>query len=203
MYIVGITGASGSIIGIRLIEELLAHGVRVLALASDGGMRTLRYEMFRDKENPIDIADVLRLRGAVKHHEGLKCASNSDFFSAAASGSSDWKGAVIAPCSMKTLAAVSGGSADSLIARAADVALKESRPLVLVPRETPLSLIHLENMVRAKRAGASIVIPAPAFYTFPETADDIVNFIVGRILSVLGIANSLVRPWGAEDKSID
>lgn len=120
-----------------------------------------------------------------------------DWYAPLASGSNPPDAYVICPCSMGTLAKVAAGLADDLIARAADVILKEGRKLVLVPRETPFSAIHLENMLRLSRAGAVILPPSPGFYRHPQSIDDLVDFVVGRILDQIGVPHTLVRPWGA------
>jgi len=196
MYIVGITGASGSVIGIRLIEELLRSGRHVSAIVSDAGWQTLNHELFRDGEKSSTIADVLARRNFRYDPGLLKEHDNRDFFAPPASGTARFEAVIIAPLSMKSLSAIAHGYADTLITRAADVAIKEGRRCILVPRETPLSLIHLDNMLRARKAGADIVPPAPAFYAFPETIGDVVDFTVGKILGLLGIEHELFRPWG-------
>ena len=196
MYIVGITGASGSVIGIRLIEELLRSGRHVSAIVSDSGWRTLGHELFRRQKNPSSVAEVLDARSFTFDRGLLSEYANNDFFAPPASGTARFEAVIIAPLSMKSLSAIAHGYADTLITRAADVALKEGRRCILVPRETPLSLIHLDNMLRARKAGADIVPPAPAFYAFPETIGDVVDFTVGKILGLLGVGHELFRPWG-------
>ncbi|MCU0846855.1 MAG: UbiX family flavin prenyltransferase [Spirochaetes bacterium] len=195
MYIVGITGASGSIIGIRLIEELLKTGERVGGIISDAGLSTMNYELYGSGEKTGSIADCLAMRGTGPAPGRFEEYSNRDFFAPPASGTSVIRGVIIAPASMKTLSSVANGYSDSLISRAADVCLKEGRRCILVARETPLSLIHIENMRRAKMAGADILPPVPAFYTHPKSVDDIVNFTVGKILSLLGFEHELYRKW--------
>lgn len=196
MYIVGISGASGAIIGVRLVEELLRSGSGVMAIVSEAGRSIIDHEITRGAFEFTSLRDLLQKRNALPAGGDLREYGNNDFFAPPASGSFGFRAMIVAPCSMKTLASVANGFADSLIARAADVALKERRPCVLVPRETPLALPHLENMVKAKRAGADILVPAPAFYGHPSSADDLVNFIVGKILGLLGIEHALFRPWG-------
>jgi 4-hydroxy-3-polyprenylbenzoate decarboxylase len=118
-----------------------------------------------------------------------------DLDSQVASGSQIWDAMVVIPCSMKTLAGIAGGAASNLVERAADVSLKERRPLVLVPRETPLNTIHLENMLRAARAGCAIVPAMPAFYSKPRTFEDLADFLAGRVLALLGVPHRLYPPW--------
>lgn len=195
MYILAITGASGCIIGVRLAEELLSAGEDVGVIVSETGWETLRHELFRNTMHPATFSGVLHARG-FDRTDKLHEYGNDDFFAPPASGSYPFRAVIVAPSSMKTLASIAHGCSSSLITRAADVALKEARMCILVPRETPLNLIHLENLLKAKQAGAHIVMPVPAFYNHPETIDDVVNSIVGRILSLLGIHSELVRPWG-------
>ena len=198
MYILAITGASGSIIGVRVAEELLARGEDVAVIVSETGWRTLHHELFRDRLHPGTFSEVLQSRGFTSPGT-LHEYDNGDFFAPPASGSFPFKGMIVAPASMKTLSAVVHGYASSLITRAVDVALKENRVCIMVPRETPLNLIHLENLLKARQAGIHIVPPVPAFYNHPETIDDVVNGVAGRVLSLLGIHTDLVRPWGKND----
>ncbi len=195
MDVVCLTGASGSILGVRLIEELLNSGREVACVASSAAFRVMGHELFSGVSNPGSVGDVLKRRCFSFDKDKLKEYGQDDLFAPIASGSSRFESVTVIPCSMKTLSAVASGYADSLITRAADVALKEGRPCVLVPRETPLSLIHIENMERAARAGARIVIPAPGFYTFPRTIEDVIDFIVGKVLSLLGVSHNLYRKW--------
>jgi 4-hydroxy-3-polyprenylbenzoate decarboxylase len=192
--IVAITGASGSLYGIRLLKALLAKPLSVHLIVSDAGKAVMAHEIgpFDD-----DIVAFLKANGVVFHPQArLHPFSPQDLFAPPASGSFLHGGMVIAPCSMKTLAAIAGGIADDLIHRAADVCLKERRPLILLTRETPLSLVHLENMVRAARAGATILPPAPGFYSRPETILDLVDSIVSRVLDHLGQDHTLTKRWG-------
>ncbi|HPJ40396.1 MAG TPA: UbiX family flavin prenyltransferase [Spirochaetota bacterium] len=199
MYITGITGASGSIIGVRLVEELLKAGKEVTAIVTDTAWKVISHEVFRGRHCPASIAEVIVRRGAEVPTGLLREEHNGNFFSPAASGSNHFDAVIIAPCSMKTLSAVASGFADTLMTRVVDIALKENRQAILVPRETPLNRIHLENMLRAKDAGADIVPPMPAFYTNPETVDDIIDCIVGKVLSLMKIDHSLYRKWAGND----
>ena len=180
--IVGITGASGAVYGIRLLEELKARGVETHLIVSKWAEKTLEYEMEMTREEAASLSDV--------------CYDVDDLAAAVSSGSFRCDGMVIAPCSMKTLASIAGGCADNLIARAADVTLKERRRLILVPRESPLSLIHVRNMLTVTEAGAILVPPTPAFYTNPKTLDDFVDQVVSRVMDMLDIPNELTTRWG-------
>ena len=192
MITVGITGASGPIIGIRLIEELINSGEAVAAVVSDGAVLTMRYEL---DINYTSMRDLILQRKRCTAIESLKEYDNNDFCAPMASGSSDSRGIIVAPTSMKTLSSIANGYSDNLITRACDVSLKEKRTCILVPRETPLNLIHIENMKRAVLAGAIIVPPIPGFYSKPKTADDIIDFIVGKILNAAKISHSLFESW--------
>jgi len=192
------TGASGLPYGLRLLECLLAADARVWLLYSQAAQIVAKQEL--DMVLPSQPREAQRLFaerfGAADGR--LSVFGVQDWNAPLASGSSAPDAYVICPCSMGTLAKVAAGLADDLIARAADVVLKEGRKLVLVPRETPLSAIHLENMLRVSRAGAVIVPPSPGFYNRPTRVEDLVDFVVARILDQLGIAHELQRPWGRD-----
>ena len=189
--VVAITGASGAPYAVRLLEQLVAADRQVWLIVSSHGLRLLRTEM------DIDSVDSLKQRvGAEAWRRLVTVYDDADRGAAPASGSARNAGMVICPCSMGTLAAVSIGASRSLVERAADVMLKERRPLVLVPRETPLSAIHLQNMLRLSRAGAVILPAAPGFYNRPQTVQELVDFIVARVLDQLGVEHALVRRWG-------
>jgi flavin prenyltransferase len=177
--VVGITGASGAIFGIRALEALKALSVETHLVLSRWSRTTIA------NETCYTIAQVESLASAV-HHEDNQAAPIS-------SGSFKTDGMMIAPCSMKTLAAIRAGYDDNLLCRAADVVLKERRKLVLVARESPLSEIHLENMLALTRMGAVILPPVPAFYNHPKSIDDIVNHIVGRALDQFGLDVPVTR----------
>lgn len=187
-YIIGITGASGSIYGKRIIEEISKTGNETELVFTKNGKDVFLYETGYDIEN---FTDELCKNGAK-----ININSNNDLFSSIASGSYKFEAMIIVPCSMGTLAKISYGISDSLICRAADVTLKEKRKLIIVPRETPLSEIHIENMLRLSRAGAVIIPPVPSFYGRPSTVEDIVNNTVGRIMYSAGIENKLYTEWG-------
>ncbi len=191
---VGITGASGAPYAARLLAALAASGCEVGLTVSDSGFQVLGTELYDDAALPAD--DVLRrLIGGL---DGVTYYDKSDYSAPYASGSAKVDGYVICPCSMATAGTIAAGAMANLVHRAASVALKEGRKLVLVPRETPLSRIHLDNLMRLREAGAVILFAAPGFYHAPKTIDDLVNFIVGRCLDQLGIENSLMLRWGQE-----
>ena len=189
-----ITGASGAPYAIRLLEQLIVARRRVQLVVSSHGLRLLR------TESDVDSGDALRDRvGASGWDEVVTRFDDGDRGAAPASGSALNAGMVICPCSMGTLSAIAVGASRSLVERAADVALKERRRLVLVPRESPLSAIHLENMLRVTRAGAVVLPASPGFYHRPDSIDDLVDFIVARVLDHLGVEHTLTTRWGGED----
>lgn len=194
-FVVGISGASGAIYGVRLIKALLESNVSVMVILSNGGECVLEHEMAWSKTSSFN--DFLASLNIVpKNEDDLLVFSQDQMASAPASGSFVHSGMVVCPCSMKTLSAISTGFADNLLTRSADVCLKEKRPLILVPRETPYNRIHLENMLKAHDAGAVILPPSPSYYSFPQSMDDLVDTVVARILDHLGVAHSLVKRWG-------
>lgn len=202
-YIVALTGASGAPYAVRLIGELLERGGDVEAIISPNGFLILKEELGLDLSGKDPEAGLNKYIGRVlkKGNKGpngrVRVYKSQDISSRLASGSfiTGIKAMVICPCSMGTLGRVASGVSISLIERAADCALKEKRPLVLVPRETPLNVIHLENMLKLSRAGAIILPAMPAFYHGPKTVDDIVCFMAGKILDVLGVENDLYKRW--------
>jgi len=194
-----LTGASGMPYGLRLLECLLAADCRVQLLYSQAAQIVARQEMeFELPSRPADAKNALLKRYPAVDPAKLAVFGRDEWFAPVASGSNPPDAMVICPCSMGTLAAIAQGLADNLIERAADVVLKEARKLVLVPRETPLSTIHLENMLRLARAGAVILPPVPGFYQHPKSVDDIVDFVVARVLDQLGVEHDLMQRWGGE-----
>jgi len=179
--VIGITGASGAVLGVRTVEAFAAAGVETHLVVSKWGQQTLEHETALKLDNLRDRATQLY--------------SSGDMAAAISSGSFRTMGMVIAPCSMHSLAAISLGMGKNLVHRAADVVLKERLPLVLVPRETPLNDVHLENMLRLSRMGVRILPPNPAFYNHPESVEDIVDHIVSRILDQFGVAAEISRRW--------
>lgn len=190
----GITGASGAPYAARLLEALVAAEVEVGLSASSAGLEVVATELYGEPD--LDRDEVLRR--FVGDAPGVTVHAPNDWRAPYASGSAKVDGYVICPCSMGTAGTIASGTMSNLIHRAASVALKEGRKLVLVPRETPLSDIHLENMLRLRRAGAVILMAAPGFYNAPQTVDDLIEFVVGRCLDQLGIENKLTRRWGQE-----
>ncbi len=184
----GITGASGAPYAVRLLRALNDSGTAVRLIVSGYGLRLLA------EETEIDGIDALR--AATGDWSRVELYDSLDRGATPASGSAPSRGMVICPCSMGTLASIAAGTSRNLVERAADVALKERRKVVLVTRETPLSEIHLENMLRVRQAGAVILFAAPGFYHGAETVDDLVDFVVGRCLDQLGLENQLIRRWG-------
>ena len=182
--IVGITGATGAVFGIRLLQALRAAEVETHLVLSKWGQQTIEHEMGLSVEQLRELA-------SVSH-------GSSNMAATVSSGSFHTDGMVIAPCSMRTLGAISHGYGESLVHRAADVILKERRKLVLVPRETPLSEIHLENMLKLARMGVVMLPPMPAFYNRPQSIDDIVDHIVARVLDQFGIPADFAKRWDGQ-----
>lgn len=197
--LVAITGASGAVYGLRLTQELLRLGCRVSLLLSEPGRQVLNYETgLAWSAEPGERLSQVRAHFASAQ---IDCLDNADLFAAVASGSSAPDAMVICPCSMGTAGRIAAGLSGTLLERAADVMLKERRPLLLVPRETPLSVIHLENLLRLARAGAAVIPAMPAFYHAPQSLDDLVAFVVGKVLDQLGISHELFKRWGGEDSA--
>lgn len=180
--IIGISGASGVQYGIRILETLKKmEGYETHLVISESAKKLIEIE------TDYSIGEIEKMADHVY--------ADDDFTAPIASGSHRSKGMIVAPCSMKTLASIAIGMSDTLISRAADVCLKEKRPLILMVRETPLNLIHIQNMERAIKAGASILPACPAFYSKPGSIDDIINFMAGRALDLLGIEHNLYKRW--------
>jgi 4-hydroxy-3-polyprenylbenzoate decarboxylase len=182
--VVGMTGASGAILGIRLLEVLQSMDIETHLIISPTAQQTIT------NETEWVLSDVLALANVTYNYE--------DTGAVIASGTYSTMGMVVIPCSIKTLSAIANSYSDNLLVRAADVTLKEGRPLVLVVREAPLHRGHLRLMSLAAKAGAIIFPPVPAFYTRPQTVDDIINNTVGRVLARIGIANKLYKRWKEE-----
>lgn len=181
MIIVGITGASGVVYGIRLLEALKELNIETGLIISDAGKTVIQYEDEKTVEEVIALADTY-----YEFHD-LTASINS--------GSFQFDGLVIVPCSMKSLSSIANGYSDNTLTRVADVALKEHRKTVIVPRETPLRTVHIENMLRLSKEGAIILPAMPAFYSESETINNQVNFIVGKILDSLKIENDIYKRW--------
>lgn len=182
--IIGISGASGVIYGIRLLETLKQTDIETHLIVSKAAQQTRAFECSLSAAELNELAD--------------KSYNINDIAASISSGSFQTLGMIIAPCSMRTLASIASGNTDNLLSRAADVVLKERRRLILMVRETPLHLGHLKNMVAATEMGAIIAPPVPAFYNNPQSQDDLVNHSVGRILDLFDLDSGLVRRWGEE-----
>ncbi|MEY2632774.1 MAG: hypothetical protein RIR00_1428 [Pseudomonadota bacterium] len=196
------TGASGLPYGLRLLECLLAAGRDVQLLFSRAAQIVAQQEMDLVLPGQPEAARTLLLQRFPGLPGKLAVYGREEWFAPVASGSNPPAAMVICPCTMGTLAAIAQGMADKLIERAADVVLKERRPLILVPRETPLSVIHLENMLRLARAGAVILPPAPGFYHRPTTMQGLVDFVVARVLDQLRVPHDLMQKWGEASEPV-
>ena len=182
--IIAITGATGAVLGVRMLDVLRAiGGIETHLIVSDAGWLTIEHELQLSKDD-------IRTRADVVH-------ASKNIGASISSGSFQCDGMIVAPCSMRTLAAIAHGFSDNLISRAADVTLKERRRLTLLVRETPLSLIHLRNMTAVTEAGGVIFPPVPAFYQQPHTLDDIINHTIGRVLDGHGIDAQLAQRWSS------
>lgn len=187
-YIVGITGASGSIYAVRLVEELLRCEHEVHLIMTRSGQKVTAYEMGKSFEELLYSYG--RETGMLKVHDV------DDLFAPTASGSFKTDGMIVIPCSMSTLGEIAAGNSKNLLGRSADVIIKERRKLVLVPRETPFSTIHLRNMLQLSEMGITILPAMPGYYHKPQQLMDLVDFVVGKVLDNLGIENSLYEKWG-------
>ena len=196
--VVAMTGASGAPFAIGLLKTLLSLGRTVHLTISPSAVEVMKTEVgvtpSLDRFDPVELLGDVPAGRLVYHH-------HQDFSAGIASGSFLTAGMVVVPCSMSTMGSIAHGITTNLVTRAADVHLKERRKLVLVPRETPLSLIHLENMVQATRAGAVVLPASPAWYHRPKGLDDMIAFVVGRICDQLGVANHLIQRWGEGEGS--
>lgn len=191
--VVAISGASGVIYGIRLMAALSHQKTDVHLIVSTAGKQALSHEAGYNGES---LHAFLESKKIPFKHSTLHVYDESNFFAPPASGSFRHDGMVIAPCTMGSLGSIASGTAANLIHRAADVCLKEKMPLILLTRETPYNTIHIENMLKAAQAGATIMPPCPSFYTHPETIDQLVDTVVARVLDHLTIDHDLVAPWG-------
>ncbi|MBW9222269.1 UbiX family flavin prenyltransferase [Methanothermococcus sp. SCGC AD-155-C09] len=180
--VVCISGASGVCYAKRLLEVLKEKNVETHLIISNSSKKIIKHELNTDVEEFIELSN--------RYYE------NEDFFSPLASGSNIFDAAVVIPCSMKTLSSIANGYSNNLICRVCDIALKERRKLIVMPREMPLNAIHLENMLKLSKLGVIIMPPIPGFYGKPKTIEDIIDFIVGRVLDSLGLENELFRRWG-------
>lgn len=198
--VIGVTGGSGAPYAVRLLEVLLEQRRKVHLVVSPSGAEVLRQEMAL-KVDPANLSEADWQGRFAANDSCLMVHPPGDFFSPIASGSYLTDGMVICPCSGTTLSGVVHGSASNLIQRAAEVHLKERRKLVLVPRETPVSLVHVENLRKACLAGAIVLPASPGWYHGVSRLEDLVDFIVARILDQLGIAHDLMRRWGTDGQA--
>lgn len=185
--IVGLTGASGSIYFLRLVEQLSQQQLELHLVASQHGEKVLEYE------TGVTLSE--QVKRWKENRAGIILEDNSNLFSAIASGSAHFDAMAVVPCSMSTLAKLANGISETLLTRAADVMLKERRKLVLVPRETPLSTVHLKNMTELSQLGAVILPAMPGFYSHPQTMEELVDFVAGKILDSLEIENTCYKRW--------
>jgi 4-hydroxy-3-polyprenylbenzoate decarboxylase len=190
---VGITGASGAIYGVRLVQELLRGGHTVHLMVTEAGWQVFHDELDWDTENRERLLQEKLQQDfpGELYYWGLR-----DFSCPAASGSHRGDGMIVIPCSMGTLSGIAHGASGNLLERVADVMIKEGRKLVLVPRETPLNAIHLENMLTLSRLGVKILPAMPGYYHKPNNMDDLINFVVGKALDALDVPHALFRRWG-------
>ncbi|WP_017728035.1 UbiX family flavin prenyltransferase [Halalkalibacterium ligniniphilum] len=191
---VGITGASGGLYGVRLVQELVRQQYKVHLVITEAGWQVFREELLLDTTDRGKVIVDLFSEG----DGGVFFHPLHDYTAPIASGSYRQDGMIIIPCSMGTLSGIAHGASGNLLERTADVVLKEGRRLVIVPRETPLNQIHLENMLKLSKMGATIMPAMPGFYQLPKTLDDLVSFVVGKALDQLGIEHHLFTRWGEE-----
>ncbi|MEN3037757.1 MAG: UbiX family flavin prenyltransferase [Candidatus Kryptonium sp.] len=196
--IIGVTGASGGIYAVRTIRAFLIYGFEVHLIISDYGNFVLKDECGIDLRNNEPIQVFKKMFGEEVENGNIVKYNFRDLTARISSGSFETDGMVVVPCSVKTLSGIANGISSNLIERSADVCLKENRPLVLVFRETPLNLIHIQNMLTLAQAGAKILPASPAFYQKPKTFEDLGDFIAGKVLSLFGIKHNLYKKWGEE-----
>ncbi|WP_100407208.1 UbiX family flavin prenyltransferase [Bacillus solitudinis] len=193
-FTVGITGASGAIYGVRLVQELLKQSYKVHLVLTEAAWQVFKEELRLDtSDRERTLNELFNTLSGELHTHHLH-----DYSAPIASGSYQNDGMVIIPCSMGTLSGIAHGASGNLLERTADVMLKERRKLVIVPRETPLNEIHLENMLKASKVGATILPAMPGFYHLPETLDDLVHFLVGKVLDAIEVDHDLFTRWGEE-----
>jgi 4-hydroxy-3-polyprenylbenzoate decarboxylase len=194
--LVGVTGASGSIYAERLVD-MLRHAVpRVYLVFSETGQQVVRHEL-RSRDDGFSLVRAASGELAERDRGIVRLVRNDDLFAPVASGSSAPTAMVVVPCSMGSLARINHGISSNLLERAADVCLKQKRPLILCPRETPLSTIHLRNMLSLSEMGATMIPAMPAFYQHPKSIEELVDFVVGRIMEALSLPHALYPPWNA------
>jgi len=195
--LVGITGASGAVYAERFIEELTRKVERIYIVVTDAGKEVLLHELPKPSPDGFSLINILENQISEQHRSIIRVLKNDDFFSPVASGSSVPTDMVVLPCSMGTLGRIAHGLSTNLLERAADVVIKEKKRLVICPRETPLSKIHLQNMLALTDVGATIVPPMPGFYQKPKSVDDMINFVVGRVLESIELKHELYPAWNS------
>ncbi|MBM4141911.1 MAG: UbiX family flavin prenyltransferase [Nitrospira sp.] len=195
IYTIAITGASGSAYGVRLLQYLLKNRHKVFLIITKEGSLILKEEVGYDWSGDGKEVEKKIIRDLKIEKGSLSLLSEDNLCAPISSGSVNVDAMVIIPCSMKTLSGIAHGYANNLVERSADVMIKEGRPLILVPRETPLNSIHLRNMLILSEMGIKIIPPMPAFYSHPRSIEDIVDFIVGKVLDSMQIENNLFRRW--------
>ena len=195
-YVVSITGASGVVYGIRLVEQLIKNNFKINLIISETSFSVLKEEMNIDWNGTEKKTNEKVQTYFKTTDKKLIYFSNNNLLASVASGSTKTDGMVIMPCSMGTLGRIANGISSNLLERTADVTLKERRPLIIVPRETPLNMIHLQNMLTLSKMGTHIVPAIPAFYHQPKTIDDLINFVVGKVLDVIGVEHNNFNRWG-------
>lgn len=192
IFTIGITGASGSLYGVRLVQELLKLNHQVHLVITDAGWQVLEQELGWNLEKKEEmLQEHFFVHGTNLYYHSLR-----DYNAPIASGSYQLDGMIVIPCSMGTLSKIANGNSGNLLERAADVVLKEGKRLIIVPRETPLNAIHLENMLKLAKTGARILPAMPGFYNKPNSIDDLVNHLVGKVLDSLEIEHDLFKRWG-------
>lgn len=193
--VVGVTGASGGIYAVRFLRQAVHHFQEIYYICSEQAIQVMQTELGMDVTR-----ETLSARALLgQEWDGLKILHPRDYFSPPASGSFRHDGMALIPCSMGTLGRIAQGISDDLMTRAADVCLKERRPLILVVRETPFNLVHLRNMVQAAEAGATILPANPSFYYRPRTLEEAVDTVIARVLQCLGVEQRITPEWGIED----
>ena len=201
--IVGITGASGTIYGIRLVQFLLENNYKVELVISDGAVKVASNELnLHLSTSPELLKKQVETYCGKPAHSQLNIWAHNDIAASIASGSYKTQGMVIIPCSMGTIGAIAGGTSDNLITRAADVCIKERRKLILTPREMPMSSIHLENLLKLSNAGAIIAPACPGFYHNPTEIKEIIDFVVGKVLDLIGVEHNLFLRWKKNNTNI-
>ena len=193
--VLGIAGASGSIYAERFLKALIEFNIETYCIISPSAIKVFQEERKLPVNNPEEVIDYIINLYKLEKKPNIHLRNFKNIGCDIASGSNPWEAMVVIPCSMKTLASINHGISDNLIARVADVSLKERRKLILVPRETPYSSIHLKNMLELSNMGTYILPASPGFYQNPKTLEDLADFIVGRVFNTIGINNNLFEKW--------